>query len=73
MNLLVIQHLTDGTIARSFLNYPTKSAALSALYSTLASASVNENMSKCVCSMIDDNGMIDRFEDWTSDTYIVEE
>lgn len=69
MNLLVIQHLADGTTARSFLNYPTKSAAVSAMYSTLASASANENMMKCICSLIDDNGMMDRVEDWSVEEY----
>ena len=58
MNLLTIQIFKDSTAARSFLNYLTFEAATSALYSTMASACINENIQTCICMLIGDNGVI---------------
>ena len=38
MNLLTIQLMQDDTYARSFLNYPNKDDALSALYYTMSAS-----------------------------------
>jgi hypothetical protein len=58
MNLLTIQTLDDETVVRSFLNYENENLALSALYQTLASATVNNTVVACVCELIGDNGTV---------------
>lgn len=64
MNLLTIQTLTDNTIVRSFVNYPTIAEATSALYSTMASACINDNVVSSICELIGDNGTICQQEIW---------
>lgn len=64
MNLLTIQIFKDGTAARSLLNYATSEEATSALYSTMASACINQNIASCVCELIGDNGTICKQEVW---------
>ena len=68
MNLLTIQILKDGTVARSLLNYATSEEATSALYSTMASACINQNIASCVCELIGDNGTICKQEVWYATT-----
>lgn len=64
MNLLTIQTFKDDTIARSFLNYEDYDKAISALYSTMASASANINMKSCICIIISDDGSLYKQEVW---------
>lgn len=59
-NLITIQTLNDGTTPRSMLAYETYNDALSALYSTMASATANLNVTKCVCILLSDAGMLDK-------------
>lgn len=59
-NLITIQTLNDGTMARSMLTYETYNDALSALYSTMASAMANTNLIKCICVLMSDIGMIEK-------------
>lgn len=59
-NLITIQTLNDGTTPRSMLAYETYNDALSALYSTMASATANINLIKCVCTLLSDTGMLDK-------------
>lgn len=62
MNLITIQTLEDNTVARSMMNYPTKSDALGALYSTMASSSASASVVKCVCALMTDNGFLEKTE-----------
>lgn len=62
MNLLTIEELKDGTFARSFLNYASGDAALTALYSSMASAVANVNVKKCVVELITDDGRVEKCE-----------
>ncbi len=59
-NLITIQTLNDGTMPRSMMAYETYNDALSALYSTMASATANPNVIKCMCTLLSDIGMIDK-------------
>lgn len=61
-NLITIQKLKDGTTARSMLTYETFDEALSALYSTMASATANHNVIEGTCLLMTDMGMIDKQE-----------
>ena len=62
MNLLVIKTLTDGTIARSLVNYPSENEALSALYYELWYASSNDDVVSVVAEIITDNGNVTKCE-----------
>ena len=73
MNLLTIQTLTDNTVVRSFVNYPTVAEATSALYTTIASACVNENVVSSMCELIGDNGTICQQEVWNKNIDTTEE
>lgn len=73
MNLLTIQTLTDNTVVRSFVNYPTVAEATSALYSTMASACVNDNVVSSICELIGDNGIICQQEVWNKNIDTSEE
>lgn len=68
MNLLTIQFLNDGTVARSFLHYDTNEAAMSALYYTMSSSLANENVIKVMCELIGDNGTVCKQEVWQKET-----
>ena len=52
MNLLVIKTLTDGTKARTLLNYETENEALSALYYELWYATSNADVVAVVAELI---------------------
>ena len=66
MNLLVIKTLTDGTITRSILNYPTENEALSALYYELWYATSNDNVVSVVAEIITDYGNVTKCERYTA-------
>ena len=63
-NLLTIKTLKDNSIVRSFLNYPKDDEALSALYYTMSSAIVDDNVKKVVCAMLGDDGIAYKLEDF---------
>lgn len=65
MNLLTIQKLNDGSIARSFLYYETEELALSALYFTMSSSLADANVNDVICILINDYGRQVKFEQWT--------
>ena len=62
MNLLVIKTLTDGTIARSLVNYPSENEALSALYYELWYATSNTDVFSAVAELISDDGRVAKCE-----------
>ena len=62
MNLLTIQTLKDGSIARSFLHYDTTEQATSALYYTMSSSIADANVTKVMCELIGDNGTVCKIE-----------
>lgn len=62
MNLLVIKTLTDGTKARSLLNYETETEALSALYYELWYATSNADVVAVVAELITDDGRVAKCE-----------
>ena len=66
MNLLVIKTLTDGTVARSLLNYPTENEALSALYYELWYATSNDSVVSVVAEIITDYGNVTKCERYTA-------
>lgn len=73
MNVITIQKLNDGSYARSMLAYDTNDLAASAMYSTMASALVNENVVSIVCNLMGDNGVICQTEQWAKNADVVEE
>ena len=72
MNLLVIKTLTDGTIARSLLNYPSENEALSALYYELWYASSNADVLSVVAELISDDGRVTKCERYSRPAEITE-
>ena len=62
MNLLVIKTLTDGTIARSLVNYPSENEALSALYYELWYATSNTDVYSVVAELVSDDGRVAKCE-----------
>lgn len=62
MNLLTIQTLKDGAVARSFLHYDTVELAMSALYYTMSSSLADANVTKVMCELIGDNGTVCKME-----------
>lgn len=62
MNLLVIKTLTDGTMARSLLNYPTVNDALAAMYYELWYSTSDESVKAVVVELVDDNGRVVKCE-----------
>lgn len=64
MNLITIQTMKDGTKARSFLNYESLDPAIGALYQTLASSVVDDNVNVVLALVMDDNGNISKRESW---------
>lgn len=62
MNLLTIAKHNDDTYARRLLNYPTYDEALAALYTSLASAIANENVSSYTAELITDEGRVIKCE-----------
>lgn len=64
MNLITIQDLNDGTVARSLLAYEDGNSAMSAFYSTMASSVASPNVLKATCIIMTDEGLIIRTEHW---------
>ena len=62
MNLLIIKTLTDGTVTRSLLNYPTENEALSAFYYELWNATSNDDVVSAVAEIITDYGNVTECE-----------
>lgn len=62
MNLLVIKTLTDGTIARSIVNYSSKEEAMAAFFYELWYATSDENTRGIVCEIITDDGRVEKCE-----------
>lgn len=56
--------MKDGTKARSFLNYESLDPAIGALYQTLASSVVDDNVNVVLALVMDDNGNISKRESW---------
>lgn len=68
MNLLTIATLKDGTIARAFVNYASSNAALTALYSAIASATANTDVVSYIAELITDSGRVEKCERYTRPT-----
>lgn len=68
MNLLTIAALKDGTFARSFVNYASSDAALTALYSAIASAVANTDVVSYTAELITDSGRVEKCERYTRPT-----
>lgn len=66
MNLLIIKTLTDGTVARSLMNYPTENEALSAMYYELWYATSNADVVSVVAEIITDYGNVTKCERYTA-------
>lgn len=62
MNLLTIKTLSDNSIVRSLLNYPTENEALAAMYYELWYSTSNESVKAVVVELIDDNGRVVKCE-----------
>lgn len=56
--------MSDGTVARSMLNYNTMTEALGALYYTLSSSISNEAVGSVLTMIIDDEGKCKKYETW---------
>ena len=65
MNLLVIKTLRDGTIIRTFVNYPTENEATSALYYELWFSTSDENVINVITELISDSGRVHKCERWS--------
>ena len=72
MNLITFAYLTDGTIVRSMLNYPSQAEAISALYSTMASATANQKCQKNICLLMTDDGRTTKYEKWERESVFSE-
>lgn len=72
MNLLTIAKLNDETYARQLLNYPTYDEALTALYTSLASAIANKNVSSYTAELITDEGRVAKCERYVKATTLKE-
>lgn len=67
MNLVTLQILKTGAVARNLLSYGTNDAALSALYQSMrASIADAANVSSVTCLLMDDSGHIAKTERWTN-------
>lgn len=64
MNLIIIQGLTDGTIARTLNNYETEDSALAAMYYELWSAVSNTALAGLTCVILSDEGVVVKRETW---------
>ena len=63
-NLITIQILKNSPTARSMLAYNTYDEAISALYMTMASASANTEVTSCICTILSDDGSLNKQEIW---------
>ena len=69
MNLITLQTLKTGVVARNLLSYGTSDAALSALYQSMrASIADAANVANVTCILMDDSGHIAKTERWSNTT-----
>lgn len=68
MNLIVIQTMNNGVVARQLVNYSTMDEATGALYNTLASSVANEDLQKVITMIADDNLSCLKFEAWNRES-----
>ena len=54
----------NGTIAKAIWDKNTLDEATMQLHQTLASAMANENVSSCLCEIINEKGAVQRHEYW---------
>ena len=64
MNLITIQTMKDRTKARQLLNFESLDPAIGALYQTLASSVVDDNVNVVLTMVMDDNGNVVKRESW---------
>ena len=69
MNLITLQTLKTGVVARNLLSYGTNDAALSALYNSMrASIADAANVASVTCLLMDDSGHVSKCERWVNTT-----
>ena len=69
MNLITLQTLKTGVVARNLLSYGTNDAALSALYQSMrASIADAANVASITCLLMDDSGHVGKCERWINTT-----
>lgn len=64
MNLITLQTLKTGVVARNLLSYGTNDAALSALYQNMRASIADTNVANVTCILMTDGGFIQRTERW---------
>lgn len=64
MNLITIQTLKTGEVARSFMTYETLEDAVGALYQTLASSVIDNKVSDVLTIIMNDQGRIMKQDGW---------
>lgn len=64
MNLITLQTLQNGTVARNLLAYGTNDGALSALYQSMRASIADENIANVTCILMTDEGHIQKCERW---------
>lgn len=64
MNLITLQTLKTGVVARNLLSYGTNDAALSALYQGMRASIADENIANVTCILMTDEGHIQKCERW---------
>lgn len=64
MNLITLQSLQNGTVARNLLAYGTNDAALSALYQSMRASIADTNIASVTCILMTDEGHISKCERW---------
>lgn len=63
--LVIIQKFNNETPeAKSIFGYESVDSAKAALYSTMASSIANENVSTAICDILDNDGLIIKYEKW---------
>lgn len=62
MNLITLQTLKNGTVARQLLSYGDNDSALSNLYQSMRASIADTNVVKVTCELIDDDGRISKCE-----------
>lgn len=62
MNLITLQKINTGAVARNLLSYGTNDGALSALYQAMRASIADENVVSVTCLMIDDDGQTSKCE-----------
>lgn len=54
-NVIIIQELKDGSIARSMANYETRELAASRFHQELAQVGIADTLKSVRCMIVDDN------------------